>query len=43
MVTGSRYAAKTTFFKIISDKVRKEGWNIAGLLSPAIFDQGLKM
>jgi len=42
MVTGPRDAGKTKFCQIVSEKAHKEGWDIAGLLSPGIFDQGKK-
>ena len=42
MVTGPRQAGKTSFCRGVSQAARQAGWDVAGLLSPARFEQGVK-
>lgn len=42
MVTGSRGAGKSSFCRGVSQAARQSNWDVAGLLSPAYFEQGLK-
>jgi nucleoside-triphosphatase len=43
LVTGPRGAGKTTFCGIFSEQARLAGWDVAGLLSPAVFNGGVKV
>lgn len=42
IVTGARGSGKTTFCKEMVVSARQLGWNTAGILSPAIFCEGIK-
>jgi nucleoside-triphosphatase len=41
-ITGPRGAGKTTFCRLIAKHARCAGWDVAGLLSPAIVEAGVK-
>ncbi len=42
IVTGPRGVGKTTFCRLLAGHARMAGWDVAGLLSPAIIEDGLK-
>ncbi|MBN1427024.1 MAG: hypothetical protein JXB07_01485 [Anaerolineae bacterium] len=42
MITGPRRAGKTSLCRDIAEAARQAGWDIAGLLSPAQIEQGVK-
>jgi nucleoside-triphosphatase THEP1 len=42
VVTGLRHSGKTTFCCGMVEAARKAGWSVNGLLSPAVFEKGLK-
>lgn len=42
MLTGQLGAGKTTFCRSLASHTRLQGWDVAGLLSPAIFDGKIK-
>ncbi len=42
LVTGERGAGKTTFCRRLAEEARADGWRVAGLLSPAVFEAGVK-
>ena len=42
ILTGPRRVGKTTFCRILAGHARAVGWDVAGLLSPAIVEEGLK-
>lgn len=42
IVTGWRGSGKTTFCREMLQKARLTGWDAAGLLSPAVFQDGIK-
>lgn len=42
LVTGQRGAGKTAFCRALIAHARSQGWNAAGLLSPAVFEGQLK-
>lgn len=42
LLTGARGAGKTTFCLSLAAQARTQGWDVAGLLSPAVFEGGLK-
>lgn len=41
-VSGPRQAGKTAFCRSVALAARQAGWQVAGLLSPALFQQGVK-
>lgn len=41
-LTGERGAGKTTFCRALAERARAAGWDVAGLLSPGIFEDGVK-
>jgi nucleoside-triphosphatase len=42
MLTGERGAGKTTFCRSLAAHAHLQGWEVAGLLSPAVFEGGGK-
>jgi nucleoside-triphosphatase len=42
MLTGRRGVGKTTFCSLLAGHARRAGWDVAGLLSPAIIEDGIK-
>ncbi len=42
VLTGERGIGKTTHCRALADEARAAGWDVAGLLSPAIFENGIK-
>lgn len=42
LVSGPRGAGKTTFCRLLVRRARAAGWGVAGLLSPAIVEAGVK-
>ncbi len=42
MISGDRMVGKTTFCQAMIQTARRSGWDVAGLLSPAIFKDGIK-
>ena len=42
MLSGPRGAGKTTFCRLVAGYARAAGWDVAGLLSPAVFDREVK-
>ncbi|MFZ5910157.1 MAG: nucleoside-triphosphatase [Chloroflexota bacterium] len=42
LLTAPRGAGKTTFCRALADRARTAGWDVAGLLSPAVFEDGAK-
>lgn len=42
MLTGPRGAGKTMFCRSLSEQAHAAGWDVAGLLSPAIFNKDIK-
>lgn len=43
MVTGSAGVGKTTFCRLLDAHARKAGWNVSGILSPAVMQGGIKL
>ncbi len=41
-LTGERGAGKTTFCRALAERARAAGWDVAGLLSPGVFENGVK-
>jgi nucleoside-triphosphatase len=42
LLTGARGAGKTTFCRFLAARAHIQGWDTAGLLSPAVFEGGIK-
>lgn len=42
LLTAPRGAGKSTFCRALADAARAAGWDVAGLLSPAVFTAGAK-
>ena len=42
LLTAPRGAGKTTFCHALVEQARAAGWDVAGLLSPAVFENGVK-
>lgn len=42
LVSGARMAGKTTLCRRLVDAARSRGWHVAGVLSPARFEGGIK-
>jgi nucleoside-triphosphatase THEP1 len=42
VITGEIQAGKTTLCRELADSARDQGWDVAGLLSPAVFEGGEK-
>jgi nucleoside-triphosphatase THEP1 len=42
ILTAPRSAGKTTFCRALASQARATGWDVAGLLSPAIFENEVK-
>jgi nucleoside-triphosphatase THEP1 len=42
ILTAPRKAGKTSFCRLLADQARTIGWDVAGLLSPAIFENEVK-
>lgn len=42
LLTGPRGVGKTSFCRHFAELARAAGWDVAGLLSPAIFEAGVK-
>ena len=42
LLTGARGAGKTTFCRSLTAHAHLQGWDVAGLLSPAIYEGGIK-
>jgi len=42
VLTGERGIGKTTHCRTLVEQARAAGWDVAGLLSPAIFENGVK-
>jgi nucleoside-triphosphatase len=42
VVTGWRGAGKTTFCRYIATRASEAGWQVAGILTPAHFEDGIK-
>jgi len=42
VISGPRQAGKTSFCRRIAELARQAGWDVAGLLSPAQFEQEIK-
>jgi nucleoside-triphosphatase THEP1 len=42
LLTGARRAGKTAFCRHFAEHARATGWDVAGLLSPAVFDMDIK-
>lgn len=42
LITAPRGAGKTTFCRVLADQARAAGWDVAGLLSPAVFESEVK-
>jgi nucleoside-triphosphatase len=42
LLTGPQGAGKTSFCRHFAELARAAGWNVAGLLSPAVFEAGIK-
>ena len=42
IITGERGAGKTSLVKALVDRFRQAEWQIRGVLSPAIFEEGQK-
>ena len=42
IISGERKAGKTTFCRRVIDAARTAGWQVSGVLSPAVFCQGEK-
>jgi nucleoside-triphosphatase THEP1 len=42
LITAPRGAGKTTFCRVLADQARAAGWDVAGLLSLPIFENGVK-
>jgi nucleoside-triphosphatase len=43
LLTGGRGAGKTTLCRQLVDLARRGGWRIAGLISPPVFENGVKI
>jgi nucleoside-triphosphatase THEP1 len=42
LLTAPRGAGKTTFCRALVDQARVAGWDVAGVLSPPVFENGVK-
>lgn len=42
LLTAPSGAGKTTFCRALADQARAEGWDVAGILCPPVFDAGVK-
>jgi nucleoside-triphosphatase len=42
LLTGTRGAGKTTFCRSLAAHAHLHGWDVAGLLSPAVYERGIK-
>jgi len=42
VLTGERGIGKTTHCRTLVEQARAAGWDVAGLLSPAVFENGIK-
>ena len=42
LITAPRGAGKTTFCRVLADQARAAGWDVAGILSPPVFENGIK-
>jgi nucleoside-triphosphatase THEP1 len=42
IITGTRGAGKTTLCRRLVNAARQAGWQVSGLLSPALFEEGIK-
>jgi nucleoside-triphosphatase THEP1 len=42
LLTASSGAGKTTFCRALADQARAEGWDVAGILCPPVFEAGVK-
>jgi hypothetical protein len=42
VLTGERGVGKTTHCRVLVEQARASGWDVAGLLSPGIFKDGVK-
>ncbi len=42
MLTGGRGVGKTTLCRALAERARLDGWDVAGLLSPAVFEGKIK-
>lgn len=42
ILTGERGAGKTSLCRLLAAQARENGWDAAGVISPAIFDNGQK-
>ncbi|MGC8879331.1 MAG: nucleoside-triphosphatase [Anaerolineae bacterium] len=43
LLTGDRGSGKTTVCQRLAHQARAAGWDVAGLISPAVFDGGIKV
>jgi nucleoside-triphosphatase THEP1 len=43
MISGERQAGKTSFCQELARMARQSGWEMGGILSPAVFEQGVKI
>lgn len=42
IITGDRQVGKTTFCRELAELAHQAGWNVAGVLSKAVFEAGVK-
>ncbi len=42
VLTAPRGAGKTTFCRTLAERARSRGWTVVGVLSPAVFEEGVK-